>query len=722
MTNRISIATSPNRLIYNKLHILFVVFIYFSHLSAVAENKKSIEQVEDSLLKVLNIMPRDTNYLINITSLEQLFIDSPKMLYYAELKEKEARKQNRLDFVCGSMSDRAIYYSNKGNIDSFYYWKNRMDSLALKIKNYNYYFFLQRTEVTLFIHEGKIEKAIRYAREMYDMAKKLNSLEGLIASNMSIGEAMLTARKYDQALVSYEMARSLLPVNKDGWKAWSNNIYSNLTSICGITGDALKGLEYAAQQEKLIEDIQRKEIGNNTQEPYLINEWVRLQLMKMEFYIKLNQSEKALQMLDKAKGHYTKIRENNKMYYHIKAADYYEKIGKWDKALSEFNIALPYYMKEGTDIDVKILEQKARLLGYTGKQDEALQIYRQAIVLKDSINNEWFNSQLNELRTIYDTDNLELKNNELELASKRSQLHIVLISFALTILALLFISALYIRLSRMKKRLERSEKQLIEEKRQLQKSEQELIIAKNKAEEARDLALKAERKESFFANMSHEIRTPLNAIVGFSNLLVSDEEISKEEQGVFIKTINHNCDQLLKLVNDVLDLSRMESGKLSFSINQHNLTDLMDEIYTTHQMMMPEGIDFLKTYPEVPIITYTDKVRLKQVVTNFINNAKKFITTGYIKIGYKLNASDQTITLFVEDTGKGIPEEHQKKIFERFYKQDDFDQGTGLGLSICSVIAEKLGGRLTLTSEVGKGSYFAIIIPYNKELNTKQFF
>lgn len=699
-----------------------MVFIYFSHLSAVAENKKSIEQVEDSLLKVLNIMPRDTNYLINITSLEQLFIDSPKMLYYAELKEKEARKQNRLDFVCGSMSDRAIYYSNKGNIDSFYYWKNRMDSLALKIKNYNYYFFLQRTEVTLFIHEGKIEKAIRYAREMYDMAKKLNSLEGLIASNMSIGEAMLTARKYDQALVSYEMARSLLPVNKDGWKAWSNNIYSNLTSICGITGDALKGLEYAAQQEKLIEDIQRKEIGNNTQEPYLINEWVRLQLMKMEFYIKLNQSEKALQMLDKAKGHYTKIRENNKMYYHIKAADYYEKIGKWDKALSEFNIALPYYMKEGTDIDVKILEQKARLLGYTGKQDEALQIYRQAIVLKDSINNEWFNSQLNELRTIYDTDNLKLKNNELELASKRSQLHIVLISFALTILALLFISALYIRLSRMKKRLERSEKQLIEEKRQLQKSEQELIIAKNKAEEARDLALKAERKESFFANMSHEIRTPLNAIVGFSNLLVSDEEVSKEEQGVFIKTINHNCDQLLKLVNDVLDLSRMESGKLSFSINQHNLTDLMDEIYTTHQMMMSEGIDFLKTYPEVPIITYTDKVRLKQVVTNFINNAKKFITTGYIKIGYKLNASDQTITLFVEDTGKGIPEEHQKKIFERFYKQDDFDQGTGLGLSICSVIAEKLGGRLTLTSEVGKGSYFAIIIPYNKELNTKQFF
>lgn len=222
--------------------------------------------------------------------------------------------------------------------------------------------------------------------------------------------------------------------------------------------------------------------------------------------------------------------------------------------------------------------------------------------------------------------------------------------------------------------------------------------------------------------MSHEIRTPLNAIVSFSNLLVSDEELSREELALFIGTINQNCDQLLKLVNDILDLSRMESGKMSFSINQCNLTDLMNEIYTTHQLMIPEGVAFRKTYPEVSVITYTDKARLKQVITNFINNAKKFTASGYIRIGYELNSLDRTITLFVEDTGKGIPEEHQKKIFERFYKQDDFDQGTGLGLSICTVIAEKLGGRLTLTSEIGTGSCFAIVLPYNEELTGKQFF
>lgn len=274
----------------------------------------------------------------------------------------------------------------------------------------------------------------------------------------------------------------------------------------------------------------------------------------------------------------------------------------------------------------------------------------------------------------------------------------------------------------MKKKLEYSEYLLINEKEELVKSQSELKMAKDKAEETRDMALKAERKESFFANMSHEVRTPLNAIVGFSSLLTSGEELSREEQALFIGTIHQNCDQLLKLVNDILDLSRMESGKLSFSISQYNLTDLMNEIHTTHQLMIPEHVTFLKTYPEVPVVTYTDKTRLKQVITNFINNAKKFTTSGHIRIGYEVNYLDQTITLFVEDTGKGIPEEHQKKIFERFYKQDDFDQGTGLGLSICTVIAEKLGGRLTLKSEIGIGSCFAIILPYNKEWAGKQFF
>lgn len=707
---------------HTRLFILFAVFTFQSHFVTSVENVMNIRHIEDSLLKVLDAMPRDTNYLKKITSLEQLMINTPKLLYYAELKEKEARKQNRLDFVCGAMSDRAIYYANRACPDSFYYWKNRMDSLALQIKDYNYYFFLKRTEVSLLIYDGKVEKALRTASEMYDIAKTLNSREGLIASNMSIGEAMFIAKKYSQALSSYEMALSLIPAGEGRWRAWKMNIYNNLSSICERTGDGQKGLEYAVLQEELLRDIRQNDLGNKMQDSYLDDEWGALQLKKTGYYIELKQPEKALQMVNTVKPIYAKLRRGNQMFYHLKMADYYEAIEHWNQALNEFDIAYPYYVQNGTVIDFKLLEQKARLLGYTGNKDKAIELYKQAIILKDSVNNVWFDSQLNELRTVYDMDYLTLKNNELELKNKHVQLQVALVSFGLTILGLIFISIFYLRLVRTKKKLEYSEKQLINEKKELLKSQQALSIAKDKAEEARDMALKAERKGSFFANMSHEIRTPLNAIVGFSNLLVSAEDISKEEQAVFINTINHNCEQLLKLVSDILDLSRMESGKMSFSIGPHNLTEMMNEIYSTHQMMMPTGVDFLTTYPDILIVTYTDKTRLKQVITNFINNAKKFTTAGHICIGYNMNEEEQTITLFVEDTGKGIPEEHQRKIFERFYKQNDFDQGTGLGLSICTVIAEKLGGHLTLTSEEGKGSCFAIVIPYNEKLNSQPYF
>ena len=221
--------------------------------------------------------------------------------------------------------------------------------------------------------------------------------------------------------------------------------------------------------------------------------------------------------------------------------------------------------------------------------------------------------------------------------------------------------------------------------------------------------------------MSHEIRTPLNAIVGFSNLLASDEEIDPEERILFINTINQNCELLLKLVNDILDLSRMESGKMSFSFENYNLSQLLSEIYSAHQLSVPRNLEFIKSIPEKAIFARVDKTRLRQVISNFINNAVKFTQEGHIKIGYQLEEINQKIVLFVEDTGQGIPEEHQKKIFERFYKMDDTDKGTGLGLSISTVIAEKLGGHLELRSKVGEGSCFSIVLPYDKELNINIF-
>ena len=237
-----------------------------------------------------------------------------------------------------------------------------------------------------------------------------------------------------------------------------------------------------------------------------------------------------------------------------------------------------------------------------------------------------------------------------------------------------------------------------------------MIDARRKAEESDKM------KSTFLANMSHEIRTPLNAIVGFSNIIVSEEvELNVEEKQEFIKLINSNCELLLKLINDILDLSRIESGHMDFTFASINLTDLINDIYHTHQLLMPKQVELIKETPETPAIIETDHCRLTQVITNFINNAAKFTKEGFIKIGYSYKTGDSSVSIFIEDTGIGIPEKQQKAVFERFNKLNEFAQGTGLGLAICQVIVKRFGGKIGLRSEEGKGSCFTIDLPVRQE-------
>ena len=236
-------------------------------------------------------------------------------------------------------------------------------------------------------------------------------------------------------------------------------------------------------------------------------------------------------------------------------------------------------------------------------------------------------------------------------------------------------------------------------------TEEVLISAREKAEESDRM------KSAFLANMSHEIRTPLNAIVGFSNLMNSEEVLEPEEREQFVKLINTNSDLLLKLINDILDLSRMESGKMSFVFDRHDLNVLINEIYCTFQLMIPEGVELRMRVPEIPVVVAVDPYRLKQVLSNFINNAIKFTTSGYIEVGYYFCTKGDCLHIYVEDTGIGIPEEKQKQVFDRFCKLDEFAQGTGLGLAICQVIAQRFGGEIQLKSEYGKGSRFTLTLP-----------
>ena len=219
-------------------------------------------------------------------------------------------------------------------------------------------------------------------------------------------------------------------------------------------------------------------------------------------------------------------------------------------------------------------------------------------------------------------------------------------------------------------------------------------------------------KAAFLANMTHEIRTPLNAIVGFSDLLPMVEDAADKQE--FMRIIRNNCDMLLRLINDILEASNIESRPLAIEPADVDFAQAFDDIcQTLEQRVQEPGVQFIKENPYSTFNAYLDKGRIQQVITNFVTNAVKYTHQGHIKVGYR--QEDKNLYIYCEDTGAGIPKEKQAMVFERFVKLNDFVQGTGLGLSICKSIAERCGGNIGVESDgEGTGSTFWIRIPFEK--------
>ena len=186
------------------------------------------------------------------------------------------------------------------------------------------------------------------------------------------------------------------------------------------------------------------------------------------------------------------------------------------------------------------------------------------------------------------------------------------------------------------------------------------------------------------------------------------------ERASIINIIDTNSDQLLMLINDILDLSKIESNTMEFHFGEHSLHALLTDIYQAQRLCMPEGVRLRLDMPQADTPIVTDASRLKQVVNNLINNAAKFTDNGSITFGFRSPQGCEKVELFVHDTGKGIAQEHLDRIFERFYKADSFVKGVGLGLSICRTITEYLGGAISVESESGKGTRFTIQHPLSR--------
>ena len=245
---------------------------------------------------------------------------------------------------------------------------------------------------------------------------------------------------------------------------------------------------------------------------------------------------------------------------------------------------------------------------------------------------------------------------------------------------------------------------------ELEMIKRELQSSKDKAEMSDNL------KSAFLANMSHEIRTPLNAIVGFSHLITESDDA--EERKTYYQIVEANNERLLQLINEILDLSKIESGTIEFSFGLTSLHNLCQEIHDAHIFRTPEGVQLVYEPSDESLRIETDKSRVFQVISNLIGNAVKFTKEGSIKYGYEL--VDGQIVFHVTDTGTGIEPEKVGRVFERFAKLNNHAQGTGLGLSICKSIVERLGGQISVSSIVGVGTTFTFTLPYSTQETPKE--
>ena len=259
------------------------------------------------------------------------------------------------------------------------------------------------------------------------------------------------------------------------------------------------------------------------------------------------------------------------------------------------------------------------------------------------------------------------------------------------------------------------ERKLTESNAQLQTALRELEVARRKLSEYEAKAQKAEKasqmKSLFLANMSHEIRTPLNAIEGFSRIMAETD--SPEERMKYMEIVESNNARLLSLIDEILDLSRVEAGEIAIRKSMVDLNELCHSLQLIFKFRCPESLQLVWKTPNMNVVLNTDQNRITQVFSNLISNALKHTSKGSITYGYRLINDGQEVEFYVSDTGSGIAEEDQKHIFETYMSRDaDKQNGYGLGLSLCKIIVEKLNGTISFSSKLGQGSTFRFILPF----------
>jgi len=579
--------------------IALLLFVLCCSLNGKASTYTS---ASDSLLKVLQTIPHDTIRLNIISQIIRIEQNNSRCIQYADTLMKEALLLHNDKYAGMSAYYHILYYYNHNDQDSVSKWLNIMRPYVKKSELWDYFFEAKRFQLNLYTNSRQYELAISEAQRMKQQSIQINNKRGIIAAYQCLSNAYVGSQRWDEGIKALEEAYRMLTAKDHPVDRIS--VLSQLISVTKARKDNQKLLKYIQEQENIL----HKHIAENPSlkegftDVYLFNE-----LFYCYYYLNINAPEQAYPHLIKSKEY---LNKNTYFTYRIlyfdTLAQYNRTIGKYQQALNYIDTTLIMLKKDFPNDYAEQLLEKARIWKQVGQNEKAILFYEQALSLKDSVTTELSNTQMKQIKKKYN-----IEKNELEQEKRNNRTQLLYLVFIFVILILLFI--FMARLFMIRKALKHSECEI--------RKATETVRQTN------------EMKNRFLSKMSYNIRIPLNNVVGFSQLIACESNIDKEARQEYTNIIHQSSEKLMKLVNDVLDLSRLEAQMMKFQVQDYDVIELCKEVcYMARVQNEQTGINVdFSTKIDSPIIIHTDTRRLTQALLSALVYPQEHRQERYIR-------------------------------------------------------------------------------------------
>lgn len=597
-----------------------------------------------------------------------------------------------------SMGSLCRYYYNADRMDSVYYWEKQIEELSNSRNECpDAWFKVGYIICSWQLWNKDYELAMDRTMRQLARAKEKNHPYGFMMAHHNEALIYQAIGRDSDAVVAFRQGLQWFP------QSVTDSLF--VQQYLGQMIESTLRLDYVDESEALleryrhlVEATERKFIENHLPFPSFWQKWYLYSYLA-DLNMRQGDLKQAKEYLDRITPEVEASGEEDMKfpYYHSVTLYHYKK-KEYTQAIKAIEKAYAVRQRPG------LIAFKVDMLRKAGRYDEAIAASERLFIVTDSIRDEALSRQIQQIYSLNNLNDREKQARDLQyrneqIATKQYQLTFLLVLLGLLLLLLYLLSRLYRRTQRLKDAL-------VNEKRSLIDTEKHLLLAKEEAERAN------REKSAFIASISHEIRTPLNAIVGFSELL-TDDAYDEEEKISFATLINTNSELLMILINDVLELSRLESGSYKLNCKPCDMIACCQEAIDGMCHRVAPGVELRFKPPVESYTLQTDRQRLLQLLTNLLTNAAKFTPQGSITLSVEIDDPGRQVRFAVSDTGCGIPEDKFNTVFQHFEKLDEFQQGTGLGLPICRHIALKLGGSLFIDPLYKDGARFVFIHPFD---------